>query len=1067
MRPTSLSALTLSMFLAVGLSAQASPWESSMPGYIPMGSDHIQASDLVYKGRILTPEQATQLLKSGVDISKIEPQESSDYWSNKVGQKLDPQSYTLGLPASAQISYLEDVPSPTTDYRFVANFTDSQGVPKIFNVVMSKFAHNRLLRKALLEKLGYKIPALQYMSHLKVKFDGPFSRDQFLKNLQSNSGGAPDRWVTNSKDKKTDVLDLQDVIVYSGNYATMNLSDGFMLEQYIFGRRIMNALLIPWNLSDIPETVNQFNWESAKIIAGGAYVPYLYASAFSPSYQDGQWITRRIAQLKRADFEEIVAAMHVPYQVGLAITERLISRCDTMERAFGLKDVKPLSFNSKVSSAPGLVDGKVIQKSWKGYASNFAYGDNPSPISTEEIEGFIESRAFSTAINSLVGDFNTGLLNKSVNNNLQNYIGNRNFVLELNQLVETVLSGKTASIPFKPYQYPMMTGNLILSREVVFGSYMGSDNTIQLADTFGFQLNPGLFIGFDGLPTKLAVQGQVGFQISRTYTHITPIQSMAAANKTPWHNILVPFYQYTTAQSLNASSNVQCKDVLDNGGKPMTDKILCMAQNFKDQLKTGESILISDSLVLGAGLTAAYPIYSALVAQGSISDSVTTLRRVQLLKKDDNTIDVYTDPGVFNTASASIGLGVGTILAAAPILTISFNGTVGRVYTHFNALDITSTVNKDTGKYDNPDLEVNLRSIYNFLKSNQIENFQAQKKPYIFTHNFTESDQNLNFLVWSATHQKINDNIIAQTPEGFKQAYLYRTTGTRTGTDYQDFISSLLQSAIANYTKAGTTVAIDATGNGNPADTLYGSAEVREVDLQAEQTTASNQSALKEKFVQVSRRFGGFSIARDKADAILKQFNDRFGESITWPTFLNDTTEIQLYMITLSVNVYDAGIEHLAHLTREQIGDYSLSVLRANGYNTQSEAGLKAGAGFAGGVMFDFTNAQKAFLQAKATGNGPAEADAALKLVDYAEYYLPGKLLIHYVGGLNNIFIQARVQGFRKGDEDSTEDLTTSLNSNTIGMPGSKDGSGPLESLVSNLGLSEGEFFIRWIFNPL
>ena len=1056
--PSTGSAFSLGLFLAlVSAAAHATPWDTT-PGYVPKGNDHLQASDLLYKGKVLTPDDATKLLKSGTDISKIDPEESADYWQNKVGGKLDPEGYTLHLQASNTFQYMEDVESVVGDYRFAVNMTDEAGNSHIYNVLLSRTAHNRLLRKALLEKIGYKIPALQWMPKLRVQFSGSFSKTEFIKSIQNSAEADPGRWVVKGNDADSTYVDLQDVIVYSANSATLNLSDGIMTSDFVFGRRIINSLLVPYNITDVPESINSFNWQSGKVVDNGAYIPYYYASAFSPSYQDTQWITRRIARLTRADFQEIVVATHVPKVVGEALTERLISRRNIMDKIMTISDAKDITVNPQISDGADLVAGKITKQDWPGYAARFSFGDPASPISKEEVGAFLESKVFSSGINSLVNTFNT-YVNKTQTQYLQNYLGERSYANFIYQLVTAINTGSSNSVPFAVYKFPMINGSLVLSREVVFGSYMGSDNLVQVADSFGVQINPGYYIGFDGLPTNLLAKANVGFQVSRVYTHLTPVKSVLAANKLPYRNILVPFFTAKAADPLKLGSGEACNGVKDEANNPMTDQILCMAKKFKDSLQTGESVLITDTLALGASISAQYPIQTALLATGSLADSVTTLRRVQLLKKDDNTIQVYVDPGVFNTADASIGLAVGVPLVSVPVLTLSFTGTAGVVNSRFSSLDITAD------EKANPNLASNLKAIYSLLRRNSLEGVESSQTPFQLRHHFDSTGQNLSFLFFQATHRNVNDNIAVTTPQGQKQNYIFRTTGVRTGKDYQSLLAKSITALLQGVTSGGAAagVAIDNTSNGDPASTLYGSSVVREVTLEAQQSADPEAPAVKEIFAEIQHKHSGWQISRASADRILAEFNQSFHAELAWPTLLGDTTEIQLYMIQLKANIYQAGIDHLASLSTDDVH----KMVYNNFSPTADDPSSAQFFNHIEGVVGKFESSQAKYLAAKKAGEGQAAANAALALVDAAETIAPGYKLVDYVGGKKNLLVQVQIQGFRKGDETATEDLSSSLVSNTIGVPGSREADGPLDYFASNLGLSPGELFLAWIFNPL
>ena len=93
-----------------------------------------------------------------------------------------------------------------------------------------------------------------------------------------------------------------------------------------------------------------------------------------PTYADAKWMTRRIAQLTRAQIEEAVGLGHWPGGIGPLYVEKLINRRNQLVRVFDLEDEFPLlPVDRYITTADGsVVDGELVQTRWDD--SSIEYG---------------------------------------------------------------------------------------------------------------------------------------------------------------------------------------------------------------------------------------------------------------------------------------------------------------------------------------------------------------------------------------------------------------------------------------------------------------------------------------------------------------------------------------------------------------------------------------------------------------------------------------------------------------------------------------------------------------------
>ncbi|MBO9667389.1 MAG: hypothetical protein J7501_11320 [Bdellovibrio sp.] len=1022
--------------------AQGAP--TDFPGMVAVGTDGAQAVDVVSdRGQVLLPEELTRLLKSRVDISLMNPA-PSDLWQDTQIKPLNPANYTLGIPVGTEVEMVGNTPSVVGEFRFIAQL-QHDGVIEQYQVVLGKKAHNILLRKALLEKLGYRIQPVQWLSKLRVRLNGHATLMGFLTDIQNNTEGNSKRWVTNdTTEASVDFVDLQDVLIMPATQTFYSLETGAIPPSVIQGRRVMNALLVPFQLVDVPESLNSFSWVAGRIVNQAVYLNYEWASWFNPTFQDAQWIVRRMARMSGQDWNEVAQASGVPGEVSALLAEKLKSRRNDLIQLFQVSANK-LVVNSTISAGARLTQGKLTATEWPGYASRFSFGDPDNPLSTSEVTAFLKSKGISALIDTAMSYMNSFFNN---NNGVQGQVNQRTLNNVVDQMIQEAITGQKKNIPLGMYAIPSWSGRILLSRDVVVGSYMGTDNLVQMADTFGFQITPGFFIGIQGL-NGISESGGVGLQMQRAYTHIKPLKSIKAVNKTPYSNMLIPFLKKKWAAELDEPTMADGQS-----------NLAAIADSLDKEMGVGESLLITDSVTAQAGLNLTYPTSPSVQLQTALNAAQMFLHRIQIYKKDKYTFQIYNDPGRVTKGSASVGL----TSYGVPLITFSVGGMSGKVNTKFYTLTIGSSDADDMTR-NQKQYETNIRILKQIFMSNSLEMLNTDQDPTTIGHDFSERDVNFGFLFYQARKMSLKDRFEITLPEGAKTSVLYRSTGVRTGKDYYSLLMATLGGFLRD--KLGSdNIVLDGSNSGNPGDTIMGSAVSRLVTYQATQRDPNDDNSgispnPEGEFAQIVHQHKGWNITRDKALKILKEMNADFGTTLIPDSTLADTRKILLYSITLTINVYKQGLWKLATLPRDQVKslmtEYMLDICNVPWPKGECDRAQKS---------FDthyrrFLRSQSEYMEVRAV-DGPKAADRALALVDLAETYFPGRKLVNVVGE-QNIFIQARIQGFRENDETGD----TPLMGNTIGVVGARASTGPLNFIQQNLQIQNGEFFITWMLNPL
>jgi hypothetical protein len=1037
------------LFSTLAHAQQASDY-SDFPGAVPrIPGTRSAATDLVYNGATLTPDQADQLRAAKkVDLSAIDPAKS-DIWSP--GAKSTTVTPLDVKSTGETFQYLDTVASMIGNFRFTVQKVDAGGVNRTYTVFFSKNVHNVLLRRALLMKMGYNVPDVKHLAKFSVKFNGAFSRNQFLEAMGKDTFGDTGRWIMNAADKESDTAVLQDAVVISADNQIYDLSQGSLTAEVVQGRRILNSLLVPFNLVDVPESVNLFTWHPGRILNDMIYLPYTDADQLMPSYDDARWSAKLIAGLTRDDFKQVVAAAALPAPVSALLLEKIISRRNTLMAYFNVSAAK-LPFNADVSVGKDLVNGKLITLEFPGYGSRFAYGDPLAPLSGSEIRAFAKSRLFGTLIDNAVSQFNLNIIpHADINKQAYDHqvgLAQQNFL----NFLKTGQPGKT---PFGMWTTPMFAGNLIVSRDIVTGSYLGTDNLVQVADSFGFSVEGGLFVGVDGLPAQLSVSAQAKLGFVRTYTHIKPIKSIKAAIKEPFRNIVVPLLKHDFAKTLDAVAALNPGTAVTTETQKIISDTLV---EFSKQMGVGESILITDSLQKTAGATVGYSIVKNIDVYAALSASKVHIRRLQIYRKDDNTIQVYRDPADYSILTAAVGFD-----AMIPIFSIKLQRKAGVSSTFFYQLNIQPDADK------NPDVIADVRALRSTLLDNNTTAAEALQKPFQINHKFEEKSADTKFLLWRWLGLETSDVIQAIAPTGEKKNFLYWSEAKMSGKSYEELASSVIAKALEEVSGAHSVI-VQTPGSSLPGQGAFGSSVSRRTAFESELAPSPSKKVITESYVEISYEWKGWEISKDDILKIIKKISEKFSFNFYPPNVLKQTSKIQLYSLQLKMSIYGDGINTLAHTDVNKFKDI---LIRENKFDNSGDCvsgsvvtmytHCDSVQNKAEWAMRKFSSAQKKYFQALDRGDANDASKQGLAMVSAVEGLASTKGLIQLVGGVNNVFVQSSINGFRQNDEGGD----TAVLGDSLGQIGSAKRSGPLRFVQEHLGMTDSEFFDYWILNKI
>lgn len=1008
-------------------------WSSlvfAQTGGIPSRYMNDPAVDLVHKGKALMPEEVHELresTKGRFDISTLNPAESSDLWKDAFVPKLPLDSNPLA--DMDEVNYHSPVLSPTGIFRFNIN-NGSDG--KLYTMMLSKTIHSVLLAKSLLRKIGYQIPDIKYLPRVILKFKSGAEKKSFLSYLENVAfAGAPKNWVI--EELEDNKIILQDLIVMDSNHLIYNLAVG-VTSDMIQGRRLLSSLAVPLSIVHLTESVNMLRWNAG--IKNGQDITLFHdqLDQFQCSWDDARWITRRIEKLTRLDWKEIVESTHVPKPVQQILLEKLISRRNSVMKLFKI-DAEEFKVDSEISNGVELYKGKLTQQNWPGYASRFAFGDPDSPLAESEMKSFIKSRVISTLLDLTVAQINQlPFLGTDIAK-----INETQFQGHINDAIAKSVATKTPiEVPLKAWVFPTFRGQMILARNLVTGTYLGTDNLVQLVDAVGVSISAGAFVGTMGLPTPLKAFASAEAQFVRTYAHLRPVTSIQKSLKYPFKNIFVPLVKRDYGSKLHTAAQVAVDPKASEETK--VAKIEEALKPFKENMEVGESVIVTDAVSARGGVKLGAGYEKIVTASLSLTPGYQVVSRFHVHRKSEHDFQIYKDFG----QEGSIGFNF-ELDSLIPVLNISFKKTKGSARVKFYSLNLHPK---------NPDVIKNASLLRRAIVSSSVRDMEEEQltKPYILRHDFKESGPKLNLLFWQWQWQNSSTNITVTNPQGDQRHFRRQYHGMTKGKNYQKYVNALISHWVSLLfdREAGLS-----QGGDNPGYSFKGKAKTRYLTFDEEVTPEGKKI---EPFVKLSRIHNGWSIDRKGADRILDDLRSRYRYDFFNAPVLNDTRRIFLYNISLNVFFYKNGIDYLLTLKEEEVKkifreNLATETLLINPASVENEdTGVDK-----------FLRFMKRFRNYEEDGKFEKANKYLLKALSQAEYKLNLKGLLAIMGGEENIFINSRIDGFREGDEDGDKALI----SNSIGEFGSSNILGPVVQLQRQTEMIEGEFFIYWMMTRL
>ena len=981
------------IFLGLLLSSLAHAQEV-IPGLIPRFYSIEAARDLP-----LAPDVAHQRALGGLDLSTLDPDGGTNIWEKS--QKRIPE---ISLVKSGElVSFVQDLPSRSGQLRFTIRTRGNQELI----VILSKKVHSLLLRRNILSKLGYRSQPMSWVPTLKLSFADTIDRDLFKEKMNDKLLAGTDRWIVEEDQLE---LSLQDALVLTPESEIYNLATGIMPPAIHQGRRLLRAPYIPLALVDTTESVNLMPWLAGRLVLNHIKLNHTQDldTTYGTSWEDARWIGRRLGALTRQDFQEIVEKAYFPESVEKLLIEKLISRRNDLMSLLALdQETSALEFNPQISVEAGVRDGEVVQEFFPGYASRFSYGDPESPFSASELNSFSLTKGQSQLIDVAIGQ-----LNKFFGTN-----DNKNYVEKIN----SVIAEEGPYFSTKVVTIPTFHGSLILSRDIVTGTYLGTNNKVQLVDNFGFAVDAGVVSGIEGLPFEVPVQVKAGagMAFQRLYSHVKPVVSLKKSLKEPYKNMLVPMLLRSLGNKIDTlTSDPALRD------EAQVNSILT---ELKGALSIGESFIVTDSIIPFAYTQAEMSLSQLLGMDknllkifGKVQANRMILSRFHLFRSDENTFQVYQDYGKDLKLMVALKL-------RSYIPLISFNARWNTATAETNFYPISIHPRSVTPK--------TLKALRQSILGLNHSALKGVVTPHRVEHDISGAGNTIQFLMFKRNRVGSHQSMKLTHGMGGAQRNIFRRYDATTGgVDYAGYSVEVINNLVRILTQSDLALSDMVTLN--PGFNVAGKAKNKIYTSEKEGSRLT---------VTYQRILNGWRVGPAKMKQMLDQLNREAGKQIFNELSVINTDSILLYQIAYTYTLTQEGVDKLLSSSAKQ-----LETIFASRGLSRGAVQLQRVRGF-----HQQLRSIRSELSSQDPGNGMKKLHSWLRSFQDEASVLGLEELV----GADNIVYQGRIEGFRQGDENGD----TPVFSHVYGSLPLPLHVSPTQQVMQNWGILEGELLANWL----
>lgn len=989
---------------------------------IPLSNIRQPSDDLILNGKRLTSEEAFNK-REEVDLSRLEPLENAFY------NGLVSTFPAVMIPKA--INFQGILPSFSGLLR-VSGLNGDQ----LVNLLMAKNLHTYLIRAKLLQKLGYQIPQIHYAKKIILRFESEEERDRFLHHhIPDNTLGAASRWLVSKSTKEVILQDVAILLPQESDHFNLALTP----PAERLKSRTLRGLLPIYALTSLGESINKVPWTLGTISNQKLWLPHKTFSDFNADLHDYKWMMRKLAKLSRSDFEEVVAFSSYPIPVAKLIVEKLISRRNSLLKFIENEEFSDLNVNPDVSYGKDLVKGHLTREEFKGYASRFAHGDPDSPF--KDFKYYFFHQFQSSVLDSLITRANRELQAFQINEQRVKF-HKQQFNEGLNHFIET---GNFKDFPVGAWVSPIVNGDLIISRDIVFGEFQGTDNLVQLADVFGARIELGAHVGLENFKYGAQVYARGTVSLLRTWSHLRPVKSLKASFKVPYKNMVVSLLKKDLQKNLN-----RLRQFEEKGQEVNNEERSAFLKGFLTDLNktlgVGESLILTEKLTPKGLVSGGNSILKTRFSVATSSE-IAMLRRVHIYRKDAKTIQVYDDRAKAKSLILSFNLD-----SYIPVLRAQTKRSKG-VYKvkHYNA-------NIDIDLEKNPNLYRTANALYTFLTDRSSELMEEVKRPYQIETNFIDKSSQFAFLMWRTKYLKTKGEFRLKTPSNQYYRFLRLTTESQSGISYEHLLRDTLNYYLDKWVDNDSyTVQLGFDRFKNPAQTLFGHGQTLEAFFETRLREKDNTIHDRDSVIILNHRYEGWSKKRKALANFMTDLNKRYQFHFYDKDVTFDFSQLMLYDLNMKTVIYPAGITNIKSLSKKTLKKIERQARHHNGrqcgqasrIHTPSQR-IKCG---------DYSPLEKKLKRCQKTDHSIKKHQCWLELTRDLEKYLKFSDFVSIVGR-RNIMMEGTIDGFRK----DSEHLIETIRSNTFGEINGPYPLGIFHFLGEKTGMGAGELtgsFIR------
>ncbi len=890
------------------------------------------SSDLIStEGIVLSSEEAAQLALKGYDISTLDPQ------PNRFWQPSTDKGFDTNLTPEASYYPAESVDFVDHEITglplYYMGFVQNKNIK--YRMTLSRFSHAAMIRASLLKELGYYQPLPKYYKKLKIKFSSLELMEAFITQAeQSTLSDFTDRkWIV-SKDQNQKTLTLSHVVLEPIQTEYFDLHWGFAPDPKIAAQRniierysktrAFRALIVPFMLVDIPESINRYSPLGASLLSDHVVFYHPSAEAFgAATKEDIKWILAKIAKLSQPQINQIIGQAQLPQSLHDLVVAKFISRSNQLFSLFGMDEKLNSPTQLDLTSKDEIViSGKVVKEWVEGYPVRFSHGDRQSPINDDDFLRYLQVRGISAAIATTLSE----ITKKLEVFTFQDTVNDRISTIQ-NRITEHVKKSPDQPLYQKVEAWGGPVGGFQVSaaRHITSGSYYQSQAPIQMVDNLTVGANLGYFMLVDGVD-KILPQASANVMVVRDYTHVRPLLSVEEGAKVSWTQLVVPFFNKGLVKSLSLPT-----DTAEFTGYDLDEVI--------KNLREGEIFTVTDSLVAGGslGVSSSFDVlfgFSPLTFLNKISLSVDSSR---IFLKQTSIAKTASGLQFFvrgqNSTVNGANLDVHYYLK---VLNARYQNQNTMINTDAFVVDYDPELQlqNDNTKTLKQSLTVVLHDLLKLNSTDSLyKKFKYQK--FKFEHDLKTSSYQFKFLAHRLLGFTEDHTLVAQYPEvkdrpdlkpEDEQITLFaHRKGELMGVDLLGFFTDIVES-ILNNKFAKTQWDLAGIPSSNPANTPFGNAYWRLVRVE----TDLSPKPLYQSVGVIEHVWSGWHISQsslqDLIAEIKNQFemNDKSFQLIEKEKFML-VKSMDFYKIAAIFSVLPTGVTKIEALLKDVKSTYNLN----------------------------------------------------------------------------------------------------------------------------------------------